>query len=170
MYFANDDDATYASKADIQKYAEELSSKFIYPRETFIYDVCTELGIEISFENPLLEQNNFNGSIYINKDEEKIKITLSNLTSELRNNFTIAHEIGHLFLHSSKTAHRTIGFNRYGSGRLEWEANWFAAAFLMPKEQFLLKYKFFNGALYELALFFNVSESAVKIRKKDLGI
>ena len=75
-----------------------------------------------------------------------------------------------MYLHARNIKKNIIEFNRYGTGRLEWEANWFAAAFLMPAKVFIEKCNEFNSDNYELSLYFNVSESAVKIRKKDLGI
>ena len=122
------------------------------------------------FIDPLNEKSDFNGSMIINREDEYLLINLSNLTSKLRNNFTIAHELGHLYLHSPNITKNHMIFNRFGSNRLEWEANWFAAAFLMPKDEFNNKDSEFNGDAYELSSYFNVSESAIKIRKKELEI
>ena len=171
FYTATDEHATFASKTDIQQYAEELSNELEYiTRKKTIYDLSKELGAKICFTDPLNDTDDFNGSMTINKDEKEIVITLSNLTTNLRNNFTIAHELGHLFLHATNMEERKISFTRYGSGRLEWEANWFAAAFLMPKKLFKKKCKEFNSNTNELSLHFNVSETAIKVRKQDLGI
>lgn len=168
-YKAQESDATLASKAHIQSYAEEMATKLNYKYDN-LDQIISDLNIELDFVNPLEEKDDFNGSIYINKDLEKITIHLSNLTGELRNNFTIAHELGHLYLHSRDIKNKEIIFNRYGSGRLEWEANWFAAAFLMPSKLFKEKNKEFNSDTSDLSLYFNVSESAIKVRKKDLGL
>lgn len=171
IYTATDANASNATKYDIQLYAEELAKNFEYePNSTTIDTVCKNIGVDLEFINPLLDEDNFNGSMFIDKDEKTIKITLSNLTNDLRNNFTIAHELGHLFLHSQNIKERKISFNRFGSNRLEWEANWFAAAFLMPESRFKDKNTEYNGSLYDLSFYFNVSESAIRIRKKELGI
>lgn len=171
IYIADDNNASNASKIDIQAYAEELAKNFGYkPYNTSIESICKKIGADIEFINPLLDENSFNGSMFIDKDKKEVKIILSNLTNDLRNNFTIAHELGHLFLHSQNIKERQISFNRFGSNRLEWEANWFAAAFLMPEKEFKEKNYEVNSSVYDLSLFFNVSESAIKIRKKELGI
>ncbi|MDK2042367.1 ImmA/IrrE family metallo-endopeptidase [Aliarcobacter butzleri] len=168
-YVPTDSDAILASKTDIQNYAENLAIELNYNYKN-LNDVIIQVGAEIDFVNPLSDNNSFNGSMLVNKINETINISLSNLTGELRNNFTIAHELGHLYLHARNIKKDIIEFNRYGSGRLEWEANWFAAAFLMPEKIFIEKCNEFNSDNYELSLYFNVSESAIKIRKKDLGI
>lgn len=168
-YTPTDFDAILASKTDIQNYAENLAVELTYNYQN-LNDVINNIGAEISFVNPLSDDNSFNGSMLVNKTDKTININLSNLTGELRNNFTIAHELGHLYLHAKNIEQDIIEFNRYGSGRLEWEANWFAAAFLMPKKEFIEKCDEFNSDNFELSLYFNVSESAIKIRKKDLGI
>lgn len=168
-YVPTDSDAILASKNSIQEYAENIALELNYNYQN-LNEVVHSIGAEISFVNPLSDDDSFNGSMLVNKNEKEINISLSNLTGELRNNFTIAHELGHLYLHARNIDQETIEFNRYGSGRLEWEANWFAAAFLMPEEEFKNKDKEFKSDNYELSLYFNVSESAIKIRKKDLGI
>lgn len=169
VYKAIESDATFASKSNIQSYAEEMAEKLNYKFNNLDV-IINNLNIELDFVNPLENDDDFNGSIYINKETENINIHLSNLTGELRNNFTIAHELGHLYLHSRDIDKTEIIFNRFGSGRLEWEANWFAAAFLMPAALFKEKYEEYNSDTSDLSLYFNVSESAIKVRKKDLGL
>ncbi len=97
----------------------------------------------------------------------RMDIVLPTHTSQARDCFTVAHEIGHFVLHHRKggPAER---YNRSGTDQAEIEANWFAAAFLMPKQAF-------TDALNELPLFrvaskFGVSESAAAVRARSLGI
>lgn len=168
-YKAVESDATFASKDHIQIYAEEVAEKLNYKFNN-LDEIINNLNIKLNFVNPLVDEENFNKSLYINKETKNIIIHLSNLTSELRNNFAIAHELGHLYLHSREIDKTEIIFNRFDSDRLEWEANWFALAFLMPKSLFIEKCREFNLDNYELSLFFNVAKSAIKIRKKDLEI
>ena len=49
--------------------------------------------------------------------------------------------------------------------RCEWEANWFASAFLMPEQLFKDAYKQKNASGV-----FGVTQSAVEVRAKALGI
>lgn len=103
-----------------------------------------------------------------------------------RARFTIAHELGHLFLHMfyQSDAERwdhiknDQSFDRGGYSDKESDANEFAGAFLMPKDEFrnvihrLAKdeggKKYVNTS--ELAKHFKVSELAAINRGKFLGI
>lgn len=103
------------------------------------------------------------------------RIHLSSQTGSLRDNFTIAHELGHKLLHWPlvKKAHPGHGMRatrRVEEGnqalvRCEWEANWFASAFLMPAEEFKVAYK--NGVAGDT---FGVTSAAVKVRATTLGL
>ena len=75
------------------------------------------------------------GAIYVHGRGD-FDIVLPQFTSPLRDRFTIGHELGHYFLHSRQGERPLVAY-RQGSGRLEWEANWFAAGLLMPKDEFL---------------------------------
>ncbi len=59
--------------------------------------------------------------------------------------------------------------NRKGSNRLEWEANWFAASFLMPESEFRQMVSDESSNAH-IARHFRVSESAVEVRRKSLNI
>ncbi len=114
------------------------------------------------------------GSLEIFKDD-KFKISLSPLTSPIRDNFTIAHELGHYFLHfiSKKENYfkknpekKSLIFHRYGSGKLEIQANRFAAAFTMPKDEFIKYKKKYKSAPFLLSAHFEISVPAVEVRLK----
>jgi Zn-dependent peptidase ImmA (M78 family) len=49
--------------------------------------------------------------------------------------------------------------------RCEWEANWFASAFLMPADEFKAAYA--HGIASET---FGVTAAAVEVRAKTLGL
>lgn len=104
-----------------------------------------------------------------------------------RQRFTIAHEIGHMLLHSTKAPlfiDQEKGENIYyrnehsstGEFELEREANVFAAALLMPRN--LIEREFYkhakNGSFNELssklAETFGVSEQAMSFRLHNLGL
>ncbi len=123
------------------------------------------LGGELRSLNPCEEAENGSGSLII-KGNGKFTIFLSPYTSILRDNFTIAHELGHYFLHYKDGEDEgDIVFNRYGSDSFEWEANRFAAALLMPAEEFTEAFQKFNGNLSAIAGHFEVSLAAVEVRK-----
>ncbi len=108
-------------------------------------------------------------------------------TVKRRDNFTLAHELGHLFLHLHYMTndwgkidldeYNEVIFTRYGSGSIEREANSFAGSFLMPEEEFTLAfYKYYDSNLPDevdleaLADKFKVSKLAAHVRAKRLGL
>jgi Zn-dependent peptidase ImmA (M78 family) len=120
--------------------------------------------IRVSEDPSKLEEESGSLAIY---EKGRFVIFLSPYTSPLRDNFTIAHEIGHYFLHfdhKRQSLNGPVIFNRYGSDRNEWQANRFAAAFLMPKEEFLEVYERYGRNTRLVAGHFEVSEPAVQVR------
>jgi Zn-dependent peptidase ImmA (M78 family) len=104
--------------------------------------------------------------------------------SSTRERFSIAHELGHLFLHmgykSELWEKQPIGeeydFKRLGSSTLEHEANQFAAELLMPKQEFInVCHKNYNEDeehydLGAISKYFQVSLSCAATRGKWLNL
>jgi Zn-dependent peptidase ImmA (M78 family) len=53
--------------------------------------------------------------------------------------------------------------------RAEWEANWFAAAFLMPSDAFRRTFDVYKDVARTAAAF-GVSEQAAEIRARSIGL
>lgn len=145
------------------------------------------VGLTNGFELPKLVARNKGEISYIGlldddqtdaivvEPDGAFRIRLSSHTGALRDNFTIAHELGHRLLHwplvkkqhpgSGMRATRRVEEGNTDLVRCEWEANWFASAFLMPKEEFKIAYE--NG-LAESTL--GVTPSAVAVGAKTLGL
>ena len=94
-----------------------------------------------------------------------------------RQQFSIAHELGHLLLHKlSKKNSREVYYRKTGNNsRLEWEANEFAAALLMPRDEFINfcvnnADTFGNVDLNALAKNFGVSKQAARVRGSVLKL
>ncbi len=101
-----------------------------------------------------------------------------------RRQFTLAHELGHLFLHmgylrddrlwESSGAFVDSVYYRQGFGLQEYEANEFAAALLMPAEEFAAvaaRYRNSQGFdLRAISAEFGVSTEAALTRGKWLGL
>ncbi|MHA4213480.1 ImmA/IrrE family metallo-endopeptidase [Bacillus cereus] len=116
--------------------------------------------------------------------EKKFIITLQRETCEQRRRFSIAHELGHLFIHmkylidqqewEKNEEYKDSVYYRYGHGMEENEANEFAGAFLMPKDKFLeVAQENFKQGKYHLdpiAKYFDVSVSAVRVRGRWLNL
>lgn len=110
------------------------------------------------------------------------EIGVSDSVSENRRRFSIAHEIGHLFLHlhlheqetwNEKVEAKQV-YHRYGSGIKENEAHSFAASLLMPEEEYRAVVEQHTNAgqvdIEKIAEYFQVSASAASNRGKWLGI
>ena len=110
------------------------------------------------------EDKNISG--YVNFQDKTIYIANSDPIN--RQTFTIAHELGHWFLHKDMTNTDDIpvlyrnGLLDNNTDPLEKEANTFAANLLVPTE-LLNKYKD-DYSVVELAKIFNVSQSVIGFR------
>jgi Zn-dependent peptidase ImmA (M78 family) len=128
--------------------------------------------------------NNSDIEAMISKNENSFEIQIKKDGYELRDRFSIAHELGHLFLHmgflvndnvwdSTNDYHDSV-YYRSGYNIEENEANEFAGALLMPEEIFLkvAKEYYSNGNYYlkPIADFFKVSIEAVRTRGRRLGL
>lgn len=111
-------------------------------------------------------------------------IRISQETPELRRRFSIAHELGHLFLHmgylidpelwKSTGAYQDSVRYRFGYTEEEFEANEFAAALLLPSAEFRRVAEQNRSKrsyqIHPIAEHFNVSTHAVKVRGQWLGL
>lgn len=116
----------------------------------------------------------------IEKQGDSFSISVPTNQSNARKNFTIAHELGHLFLHMGYKIDKELWespenkvYNRSGNSEFELQANEFAAAFLMPKELYkkVMDENTVGNTVYiaKVAKFFNVSIDAASYRGKWLG-
>lgn len=141
-----------------------------------INDVVTTLGGRV--EETMDIDTMSDGSI--RKQDDGFIIYISPFQSSERKKFTIAHELGHLFLHmgyriSSElwNKQKNATYYRSGDSLMEYQANEFAAALLMPKETYkkiMDQYTIENKVETDkVADYFGVSVSAASNRVKFLG-
>lgn len=98
-------------------------------------------------------------------------VFIPHFTSSRRDRFTVAHELGHYFLHYlHPKSEGTKSFGRGGRDRAETEANVFASALLMPAEKFKVAHRAVGGNTWELAVQFDVSPRAAEVRSQVLGL
>lgn len=98
--------------------------------------------------------------------------------SHVRQRFTLAHELGHFFLHPTKDAFVDYRDNQTGVIRnfKERQANMFASAFLIPKQQIsadvkkISKEGIFDPEIEVLAKKYDVSKEAMNYRIINLGL
>lgn len=120
----------------------------------------------------------------IEKDGEGFKITLAGTQYEARRRFSVAHELGHLFLHmgylvdeekwASVGTYTDSVYYRFGFTTEEFEANEFAGALLMPRAEFARIARQNQGSggyrIAGVADHFQVSTEAALNRGRWLGL
>lgn len=110
-------------------------------------------------------------------------ISLLEHASENRIRFSIAHELGHLFLHmgflddekwQGASDYTDSAYYRFGHSEEEYEAHEFAGAFLMPRAEFAqVARRFERNGTYnvgQIAAHFGVSPDAAITRGRWLGL
>ena len=162
----------------IEEKAESILKKFEFFHIGFdIHKLVKKLNIELSKGEV---ENDISGLLAMSNG--KVIISYNKIEDPKRNRFTIAHELGHYFLHSKdqpffidKTPKVMYRNNASSTGEVlkEREANAFAAALLIPQEllsQELDKCMFGGDAIIKhLAREFKVSEQAMTFRLSNLG-
>ena len=141
-----------------------------------------KLNGKLSFDEINLSSDTDGKIEKTNNNEFRITINSNNFSSEDRQKFTIAHELGHLFLHmhfleeewNCIEDYQDSIYERKGYSQEEYEAHEFAAAILMPKDEFKMvveKYTKDNKCnTAKLAAHFLVSKDAAINRGKWLGV
>lgn len=157
---------TNLSKAKVEDYSRTVAEVCSFAVGDDPATVLEKLGGRILYQD-LDDWVKEGGSIFVHACSD-FDILLPRYTHPLRDRFTLAHELGHYFLHSEQGKTPIIA-HRYGSTRIEWEANWFAAALLMPRDVFT-KVLSQHGDISRVARHFGVSISAAEVRKNALGI
>ncbi|WP_036109642.1 MULTISPECIES: ImmA/IrrE family metallo-endopeptidase [Luteibacter] len=162
------------SRADVSAVAEELAKQWGYRAGEALEPLVARLGGTIGFIDLSENESNY-GAIVVESDGSFV-ISLPQDSGPLRDRFTIAHELGHYALHFfyqrdiNRRPIERLRANRFGSDKAEWEANWFAAAFLMPGNAFREAWKTFNHDLLAIADKFKVSQSAASVRAQSLNL
>lgn len=166
-------------RLEIQEYTEEVRKKFEIgtPFVKYIDEILKKLGGKIQKENTI---ESYGKLIIETKPWEGIfKIILNPGMIKERDNFAIAHQLGHLFLHtnyieSMENGTKYIHFNEsYINSEADFEAHEFAYNLLMPKKEFLdeLKKNTKGEVVYtpKVAKYFGVTISIASYRGQKLG-
>jgi predicted transcriptional regulator len=163
------------SKAQVFSIAESIATKLEFEPGDNIQELVSRLGGTVRIEDTLTEDPARSGSLFV-EAPNKFTIIVPTHTGQRRDRFTIAHELGHFLLHYMWRRHHGALIDkpmmalRKGSDRIEWEANWFAAAFLMPSPAFTEEYQRCGGQLDLVATKFDVSVAAAEVRARQLGL
>lgn len=133
--------------------------------------LVSALGIRLQ---PEIMDNDISG--YLRASNGDWIIGVNSLHHPNRRRFTIAHELGHYFLHRhiGNFEDRALFRRERQSNPQEWEANDFAASLLMPSSDFRMALANTNGDLEAVARQFGVSKLATSFRQEsirhDLGV
>ncbi len=173
-----------ASQSEIDKFAGDLFNRSSMKPGEGVQTIIESVGGRVHSVDLAEWNRTQSGSIVFHGKEKSgnydFDVIIANFEGELRRRFTLAHELGHLLLHTKDGSEAIIAprfisaidspGNSTDDTRAEWEANWFAAGFLMPEDLFRKQWKELNGSLYRMSAFFMVSEKAIEIRRGVLGI
>jgi Zn-dependent peptidase ImmA (M78 family) len=116
-------------------------------------------------------EKNISGAIRYDKETKKFEILINKNDSPVRQRFTIAHELGHFFLHKeileNEKIHIDIMYRM--PDEKEKEVDYFAGALLMNK---ILLEKMYDEdtSILDLAQLFKVSVSAMTVRLDILNL
>lgn len=122
--------------------------------------------IEISYETMESSQSG-----YLKNINDKWVIGVNIQHNPKRQRFTIAHELGHYFMHREKNLdfEDATFFRIDNSTSIEYAANEFAARLLMPEDRVRKAIDGGLKSLEKLADMFLVSTAAIKFRVVSLG-
>ena len=132
--------------------------------------IAKKFGISVE---PVSLKNDMSGILSKNEEKNSWVIQVNKDHHQNRQRYTIAHELGHFCLHRHlKTIFEDKIFFRGGesSNKVEWQANEFASAILMPEQTFREKVRSGMKTVDKLAKEFQVSTLALRIRAKTLGM
>jgi Zn-dependent peptidase ImmA (M78 family) len=156
-----------AGKATVESFAAKFARSLGYRPGDDLDPIVERLGGKIVYRSfaDLGESEDASVRVW---DVGRFEIVLPDYTGLARDRFSIAHEIGHYVLHYP-LVNAPMKAARYGSTPVEWEANWFAAGFLMPEQLFREQHAA-KKSVPGIARFFGVSSAAVTARMKSLRL
>lgn len=154
------------SRATVEEFAVKVAQRVDLSRGAALGPVVERLGGRLLCVDMSELLDDESGSIYVHGPRD-FDIVVPSFTSPRRDRFTIAHELGHYFLHAAQGSRPIIAYRR-GTDRCEWEANWFAASLLMPPREFRDAWGEHKDREV-LASLFGVSSEAAEIRLKTLN-
>lgn len=163
------------------------------PRSRLSYSAIATYAEQIARENDVIDEGGavdvyallkkLGGEIVVDDRVESLEVRepgdftvfIPTHTSRLRDRFTIAHELGHYFLHYRAPERHRVGerkstFTRLGRNVSETQANVFASNLLMPAEKFKATFERFGRDMAAVAQHFGVSVPAAKVRAEYLGL
>lgn len=156
--------------------AKDLISKMKEPVLPInVVSLCEEQSIQIYYvdfsEVEKLTGKKISGAIQ-KRPDGTCRILVNDSDIETRQRFTIAHELGHYYLHMDDSdGGKLITSFRMDQSPIETQANQFAAELLMPENLLKEEYKKMIIPVSDsLAKKFNVSKQAMRVRLDSLEL
>ena len=116
---------------------------------------------------------------YLRQENGEWIIGVNSIHNPKRQRFTIAHELGHFYMHKDKNVdfecflarnfEDTTFFRNTDNSSIEYSANEFAANLLMPEDSIRKAIQTGTKNIEDLSSQFNVSIAAIKYRVLSLG-
>ena len=166
--------------AKIRERLEELTTKILFDNDMMyklpvdVIGIANAYGINVyaaEFDNEI------SGAIRYNNKEDKVEIVVNKKNPNVRQRFTIAHELGHYFLHQEMLKNDDIHIDALYRAKAqteittkeqEKEVDYLAGALLMNKK--VIEKLKDSYSIEELAEIFAVSYSAMTVRLSILGL
>jgi Zn-dependent peptidase ImmA (M78 family) len=164
----------FLERQDIElKAAELIRTMAVLDAPSDAFDIARWLGIPV---NPAqFDQADIAGMLV--REGARVEIRFRDDDRYERQNFTVAHELGHLTLQhpgtwtdTTNTMYRRSAWSGEAVGRrAEYQANLFAAALLMPEPAVRARWSLLRSIHY-VAPYFRVSKTAIQRRLEELGL
>ncbi|MDI9347829.1 MAG: ImmA/IrrE family metallo-endopeptidase [Methylacidiphilales bacterium] len=158
---------------EIMRLAEQKAERLGYKPGEDLTELVKNINGRIEYCNYDFDyENKISGAISIATDKSFV-VYIPKGTSFKRDRFTIAHELGHYYLHANEGAIPSVFKREIASDKMEYQANYFAGAFLMPSESFRDENSRLHGddnKNIKLSIHFNVSDAAIAVRLKTLNL
>lgn len=156
----------------INEELEELTSNILLNNDMYkipvdVVKIANTNDISV-YEGEL--DKKISGAIRYDKSKNTFEILVNKNDLKVRQRFTIAHELGHYFLHKEILENDEIHIDTMYrmTNKQEQEVDYFAGALLMNKT--ILENLQKENTIAELAELFNVSVSAMTVRLDILGL
>ena len=157
------------SVREISAFAKKVAEALNFKPRSALETVVEYLGGEIK-TLPFSVADSKRASITV-EEGGKFTITLTPILFPLQKRMSIAHELGHLFLHSryGEVALQAHHDSDEENDVVEDEAHEFACEFLMPTKLLRKIANFFDNDTIKIAAYFMVPEPIVRQRMASFG-
>lgn len=155
----------------VEDKAQEILNRFnIKEPLVDVYSIADAEGINI---NPVIPGEDHEFSGFLDSNGEKPVMYVNAGESVARQNWTIAHELGHYYLQHEPDEWGIAWRDQSDKNEFEQEADYFAACLLVPEQMLrdlMRKFKLKPEDSLLLSQMFGVSEQAMKNRLNSLRI